>query len=210
MDEARRAWHVRRVEIGTDLRTHRLVLGATQAAVGEAIGISGSEVSRREHGVAAHVSVESLTEHAAAVGLRLVLTAYPTGTGLRDAAQLRYLERFQERVSPSFSREVEAVIPQAGDLRAIDLVLRATGCLIAVEVITRLGDMQAQLRDARLKARDFGATRLVIAVAATHANRRLLEAARPALLGAWDLDTRRVMGILAAGKQPERDAIVLI
>jgi hypothetical protein len=35
-------------------------------------------------------------------------------------------------------------------------------------------------------------------------------AARPALLGAWDLDTRRVIGRLAAGRQPERDALVMI
>jgi hypothetical protein len=77
-------------------------------------------------------------------------------------------------------------------------------------VITRLGDIQAQLRDGRVKARDIGATRLIIVVAATHANRRALEAVRSALLGAWDLDTRRVIGRLAAGRQPERDALVMI
>jgi transcriptional regulator with XRE-family HTH domain len=210
VDEARRAWHVRRVEIGADLRTRRLLLGTTQAEVGAAIGISASEVSRRERGDAPYVGVESLTEHAAAVGLRLVITTYPTGAGVRDAGQLRYIRRFLDRVSPAFTHELEAPIPLPGDLRAIDLVLRATGCLIAVEVITRLGDIQAQLRDGRVKARDIGATRLIIVVAATHANRRALEAVRSALLGAWDLDTRRVIGRLAAGRQPERDALVMI
>jgi transcriptional regulator with XRE-family HTH domain len=210
VDEARRSWHRRRVEIGGELRTHRLLLGATQAQVGQAIELSASEVSRREHGDAPHTSVESLCEHAAAVGLRLFITAHPTGAGVRDAAQLRYIHRFLERIPDAFRRELEAVIPLPGDLRAVDVVLRATGCLIAVEVITRLGDVQAQLRDARLKARDLGATRLVIVVAATHANRRAFDAARPALAGAWDIDTRRVMAALAAGRQPDRDAIVLI
>jgi len=154
--------------------------------------------------------VLSLAEHAASVGLRLVITTYPVGGGVRDSGQLRVIHRFLERVSDRFLRELEAAIPLPGDLRAIDVLLRATGCLIAVEVITRLGDMQGQIRAARLKARDIGATRLILVVAATHANRRALDDARSALLGTWDLDTRRVMAALAAGQQPAHDAVVLI
>lgn len=210
VDEARRLWHHRRVALGGDLRIGRLTRGASQTAVGDAIGVSASEISRREHGNAPNVSVCSLMEHGAAVGLRAVITTHPMGGGVRDAAQLKYTHRFLERVSDRFLRELEAVIPLPGDLRAVDLVLRASGCLVAVEVITRLGDVQAQIRVARAKARDIGATRLILAIAATHANRRALDEARPALAGAWDLDTRRVMAALAAGGQPDRDAIVLI
>ncbi len=210
VDEARRGWHQLRVAIGADLRTRRLVLGARQADVGQAIGVSPSEISRRERGDAPHVAVLSLSEHAAAVGLRMTIGLVPLGGGVRDAAQLKYIHRFLERVSGRFTRELEAAIPIAGDLRAIDVVLRSAGRLIAVEVITRLGDVQAQVRAARLKARDVGATRLILVVAATRANRRALDEARPALIGAWDLDTRRVMAALAAGRQPDHDAIVMI
>ena len=210
IDEARRSWHGRRVALGEELRTGRRMNGATQAAVGAAIGVSASEVSRRENGLAPNVSARSLAEHAAAVGLRLALNLYPTGAGVRDAAQLRYIHRFLDRVSDQFLRELEAVIPVPGDLRAIDIILRSTGCLIAVEVITRISDVQAQIRLARNKARDIGATRLLLVVAATHANRRALDEARPALTGAWDMDTRRVMSALAAGRQPDHDAIVLL
>jgi len=210
VDEARRLWHQRRVSIGTDLRTARRTSGASQTDVGDAIGVSPSEVSRREHGNAPNVSALSLLEHAAAVGLRLAMTMHPIGGGVRDAAQLRSIHRLLERISDRFLRELEAVIPLPGDLRAVDVVLRATGCLIAAEVITRLGDVQAQIRLARTKARDIGATRLILVIAATHANRRALEDARPALTGSWDLDTRRVMAALAAGRQPDHDAIILI
>ena len=210
VDEARRSWHQRRLSLGSELRTSRLTNGATQTDVGAAIGVSASEISRREHGNAQNLSARSLSEHAAAVGLRLVITTYPTGGGVRDAAQLKYTHRFLERVSDTFLRELEAVIPLPGDLRAIDIVLRAVGCLIAVEVITRLGDLQAQIRAARNKARDIGATRLILVVAGTHANRRALDEARPAMNGAWDLDTRRVMAALAAGRQPDHDALILI
>ena len=210
VDEARRSWHQRRVSLGGDLRTSRLMNGATQADIGAAIGVSASEISRREHGDAPNVSARSLSEQAAAVGLRLVITTYPAGGGVRDAAQLKYIHRFLDRVSDRFLRELEAVIPLPGDLRAVDVVLRSAGCLIAVEVITRLGDVQAQIRFARNKARDIGATRLVLAVAGTHANRRVLDEARSALNGAWDLDTRRAMATLAAGRQPDHDALILI
>ena len=70
----------------------------------------------------------------AAVGLRVALGMHPAGGAIRDSAQLRYIERFLSRVSVAFLRELEAVIPVAGDLRAIDIVLRTSGCLIAVEV----------------------------------------------------------------------------
>ena len=210
IDEARRAWHQRRLELGAELRSQRVIGGASQADVGAAIGVSKSEVSRRERGEAPYVTAQSLQQHAAAVGLRMSLTLHPIGGRVRDSAQLAYVHRFLERVSTEFARELEAVIALPGDPRAVDIVLRASGCLIAIEIITRLGDVQAQLRVARIKARDIGATRLIIGVAATHANRRALDAARPALVGAWDLDTRRVLAALAAGRQPDNDAIVLI
>jgi hypothetical protein len=149
-------------------------------------------------------------EHAASVGLKLALNAYPAAGGLRDEAQLRYTRRFLERVSGDFQRQLEAVIPLPGDRRAVDLLLRAPGCMIAVEVITRFGDAQAQTRAVRLKARDIGATHVVIVVADTHANRRALEAGRPAMVGVWDFDTRRVLRALAGGRPPERDAIIAL
>ena len=210
IDEVHRAWHRKRVEIGGELRTNRLIGGASQRDVAEAIGVSASEVSRRERGDAPNVTAISLQDHAAAVGLRLALSLHPIGGRVRDSAQLKYAHRFLARVSDRFKRELEAVIPIAGDLRAVDIVLRAPGCVIAVEIITRLGDVQAQIRVARLKARDIGATRLILVIAATHANRRALQAARPALIGSWDLDTRAVMAALAEGRQPDHDAIVLI
>ncbi len=108
------------------------------------------------------------------------------------------------------TRQLEAVMPVAGDLRAIDVVLTKPGVCIAVELITRLVDVQAQVRIARLKARDFGATRLLIVVAATRANRRALDGARAVLAAAFDLDSRRVLAALEARDETPRDAIIFI
>ena len=80
---------------------------------------------------------------------------------------------------------------------------------VAVEVITRLGDLQAQVRSARLKARDIGATRLVLVVADTHANARVVDALRLLLASDFELDARHVLGDLEAGREPSRDALIL-
>jgi hypothetical protein len=154
--------------------------------------------------------MRQLTQVAAAVGLRLSCKAYPIGAPIRDAAQVAYVERFLARIGASWGRQLEAPVPLPGDLRAADVVLRRDGCVIVVEVITRLADVQAQLRAAIEKARDIGATRLVIVLAATHTNRKALDAARGTLPGSFAIDTRGVMADLAAGRDPRVNAVVLL
>lgn len=198
------------MDIGDQLRTARHILGITLRQVGAAIGVSESEVCRRELGKAPRLNGEKLAIHAAAVGLRVSVRLFPVGGGIRDAAQARYIARFVARVGRAWKVLLEAPIPQAGDLRAIDVLLVSAEIRIAVEVITRLADLQAQVRAAQLKARDSGATRLVLVIAATRANRNALAGARATLVPAFDLDTRRVMADLAAGRDPGRDAIVLL
>jgi transcriptional regulator with XRE-family HTH domain len=186
------------------------VAGLTQRAVATATRTSASRICRIEQGRIPTVTWRQLTQVAAAVGLRLSAKAYPVGSAVRDAAQLRYLERFLARIGIGWNRQLEVPIPLPGDLRAIDLVLRGPSCLMAVEVITRLADVQAQLRAASIKARDFGANRLIIVLAGTHANRRALDAALGSLPGSFAVDTRRVMADLAAGRDPRLNAIVLL
>jgi transcriptional regulator with XRE-family HTH domain len=196
-------------ETGDQLRTARLMLGATQADVGAAIGVSQKEISRRERG-RTRVLGESLAAHAAAVGLRVSLKLWPAGGGIRDAAQARYVAAFVGRVGRLWRVTLEAPVDAVGDLRAVDILLVRGDVRVAVEVITRIADVQAQVRAAALKARDIGATRLILAVAGTHANRRALADAGGALISAFDLDTRRLMKELAAGRDPGRDGLVLL
>ena len=183
--------------------------GATQADLARHIGVSRYRVGRIERHQLASASVEYLVRHAAAVGLRLSVKLYPVGGGLRDAAQARYIARFLERIGKAWRVRLEVPVPLPGDLRAVDIVLYG-GAEIAVEVITTLLDLQAQLRAAQLKQRDVGAARLIIVVAGSRANRRAIDEARPALLAAFDLDTRRTLAALAAGRDPGRDSIILL
>jgi transcriptional regulator with XRE-family HTH domain len=210
IDAARLRWARTRVDIGDQLRASRLALGLPMRQLAAAIGVSTSEISRRERGEAPRINGEKLSVHAAAVGLKLAVSLWPVGGGIRDAAQARYIAAFVARVGRPWRVVLEAPVRISGDLRAADVVLSRGDIRLVVEVMTRLADLQAQVRAAQLKARDLGATRLIVVVAATHANRRALAEARPAVLDAFDLVTRRVMAELAAGRDPGRDAIVML
>ncbi|MGQ0607414.1 MAG: hypothetical protein ACT4OQ_02950 [Chloroflexota bacterium] len=210
LDEARRMWQRMARELGDQLRSGRHVLGATQKQVGMAIRVSTSEISRRELGRSRRLTGEKLAVHSAAIGLKLSIKLYPLGGGVRDAAQATYLAAFVARVGRAWKVTLEEPIPLAGDLRAIDALLTGRDARIAVEVITRLADLQAQIRAAQLKAQEIRATRLVLVIAATRANRAALASVRSSLVAAFDLDSRRVLSDLAAGRDPGRDAIVLL
>ena len=198
------------MHIGEQFRTARLVRGLTLREVAAAIGSSASEISRRELGRSSRLTGEKLAVHAAAIGLRLSVNLWPVGGGVRDAAQARHVAAFVARVGRTWRVLLEAPIRIAGDLRAVDVLLIRGEVRIAVEVITRLADLQAQIRAAQLKARDIGATRLILVIAGTHNNRRALQATRGSLADAFDLDTRRVMADLARGADPGRDSIVVL
>ncbi|HEX7225047.1 MAG TPA: hypothetical protein VF367_05670 [Candidatus Limnocylindria bacterium] len=152
----------------------------------------------------------SLAAHAAAVGLRMWIRLYPAGSPLRDVAQARYVAEVVRRVTHRYAIQVEAPVPRPGDHRAADLLLTRGDDRIVVEVVTRLTDLQGQLRAMKLKARDLEATRLICVVADTHANARVLREARPLIGAMVDLDSRRVLAELAAGRDPGRDAVVTL
>ncbi len=210
IDGARHAWERNAARIGDELRTGRHILGLTLRELSAATGVSKSELSRRELGKSRRLTGEKLAVHGAAVGLRLSISLWPAGGGVRDAAQARYIAAFVSRVGRLWRVRLEAAVPLPGDLRAADVLLQRGTLRIVVEVITRLADLQAQVRSAQHKARDLDATRLIVVVAATHANRNALASTRGALVDAFDLDSRRVLAELAAGRDPGRDAIVVL
>ena len=210
LDDANRWWRRMELEIGDQLRTARHLLGLTQKQVATALGISQSDVSRRERGRAPRFTGQALARHAAAIGLKPSIKLWPIGGGVRDEAQARYVARLLARVGAAWKVILEAPIPTPGDLRAVDILLIAGPTRIAVEVITRLADLQAQVRACQLKGRDIGATRLVIIVAGTHANRDALRSVRSTMVNSFELDARRVLAVLVAGRDPGRDAIITL
>lgn len=208
--EARDRWSRVWPELAGELREARLMAGLTQTGVATALGVSRDRVSRVESHKVRSVGVDYLFAHAAAVGLKASVKLYPVGGALRDEAQAAYITRFLERIGHLWRVMLDVPIPLPGDLRAVDIVLQNSSLKIVGEVITRLRDLQAQLRAAQLKQRDLGADRLILVIAGSHANRQALIAARPTVLATFELDTRRVLASLEAGADPGRDAVIVI
>lgn len=89
-------------------------------------------------------------------------------------------------------------------------VITIPGCRCVVEVITRLADLQAQLRVARIKQRDLRADRLIFVVSGSTTNRRTIRDMGPAVADAFPLDTRSALARLGDGLDPEADALIVL
>jgi len=196
--------------LGRELRLARIAAGATQTRIARTLGWSQARVSLIERGRYSSATLTDHARHAAAVGLKLWVRAYPGARRILDAPQLALLERLRVRIAASWGWELEVPVPIAGDLRAGDCRLTVPGCSILVEAITRLADAQAQARAAQRKRRDLRCNRLVLLIANSRANRRALAEAGPAFQAAFPISTRAAVRALGAGSDPGGDAIVLL
>jgi transcriptional regulator with XRE-family HTH domain len=199
-------------ELGADLRSSRLAAGLTLREVGAAIGVSASVVLETELARRPGPRPPLLAAHAAAVGLRVRVRAYPEGEPLRDAGSVALAAAFRRRLSGDVVfRAEQPVTNDPSDQRAFDaVVLLRPDCRCAVEFVTRLHDCQAQLRQLHLKQRDGRLDRMIVVVKATRHNRRALAAAEDVLRATFPLGTRRVMAALADGRDPGADGVVLL
>ena len=184
--------------------------GLSQSSVAQAIGVSHSWISRAEQGSGADLTLPMLARWAATVGLAVRTSLYPLIAPIRDLRQVALIGRLSARASPTWRIRLEVPVPIAGDLRAVDMLLSAPGCSIVVEAITRLSDVQAQLRAAQLKQRDLHAERLMLLISDTQPNRHALRAAASILATEFPLGSRSALAALVEGKDPGANAIIVL
>jgi transcriptional regulator with XRE-family HTH domain len=199
-----------RRDIGRELRVARVLAGLTQREVAGRLGRARSHVSRVEHGRIATLDLTRIATHASVVGLKPWLRMYPAIGRPLDAGQLALFERLRARLAPRWSVRLEVPMPGAGDLRAADATIAIAGCTCMVELITRLADFQAQIRAARLKQRDLKAERVILAVAASVTNRRMLRSMGTAVPDALPVGTKATLRALSEGVDPGADGLVIL
>jgi hypothetical protein len=146
---------------------------------------------------------------APAVGLLLAASLHPNGDPVRDRAHLALLGRFRARLHPSLMWRTEIPMPIAGDLRAGDGHVEGGFGAALVEAETKLTDIQAIERKARLKKRDLGADRLILLVADTPGNRRAI-ALHGDIEQRFPIGTRRCLAALSRGADPGGDCLVIL
>ena len=199
-----------RIDIGADIRGARLAAGLPLSQVGRAINRSASWVSRVERGIVTSVTLDDLIVLGSAVGLKVWVTTFPAERAIHDAPQLALLRRFRARIGDAWQWSYEVLVPIQRDQRAADAVIRTASTVVMIEAFTRLADAQAQLRAVQAKARDMGIGRVVLVIAATHANRNGLDMAADVVAADFPLGTRAVLSALGAGRDPGANGIVLL
>ena len=197
-------------EVGRELRGARLSAGLTLRAVADAVGASPSTILRMEGGDASALNVTTLARHAAAVGLRPRLKAYPEGAPIHDAGQVALIRDFRERY-PNLKLTLEVpVTDDPFDARAFDATTRLGSETCALEFLTRFRDTQGQLRPLLKKQSDAGIRRLIVVIRATRGNRRAVSAAIDIMKDTFPVGSRGVIRALAAGHDPGGNGIVLL
>ena len=166
-------------------------------------------ISRIERNARPRLTIDEASVVCAVLGLHLHVKAYPAGSPVRDAAQLRVATRLRPHVSERFIWRTEVAVGGHGDLRAWDVHLSGPA-RIGIDIETRLHDMQALQRRLELKLRDSDVDLVVLVVAGTRHNRRVVREHRAALLSTLPLDTAEVLAALRSGEAPRASGLVLI
>ena len=184
----------------------------TQKQVAKLAGTSQATVSRVESGKIRQLSFIVAAQIDAAVGSDLWVKTYPSGHRPRDLAQLLRLDTFHANGVAPLRHRREVPLPVIGphpDQRAWDATIEDGHEVMAVEFEVRLYDYQAQLRRIRLKQRDGQPDRLLVVVADTSRNRRVLREFGPLDQDLPHLLSKEVVADLRAGRLP-RTGIVLV
>jgi transcriptional regulator with XRE-family HTH domain len=189
--------------------TARAAAGLSRRELARRIGVSEQTWARGERGDHGTLTVDLAARMAPAVGLELALTLYPAGDPVRDRGQLALLGRLRRRIPDAPGWRVEVPVPIAGDLRSGDAMVTVDEGDILIEAETHLDDVQAVERKGAAKARDLGAIRLVILLADTRHNRRVIHD-HPELRVRFPIDTRTCLARLARGVDPGDDALVIL
>lgn len=209
-DRARSLAQASLASVGREIRRARLDRDLSQATAASSIGKSASSWSRLERGAAPYLPLRDLVRAAAVVGLELSIRAYPGGAALRDRAHLELLERFRGRLGAGALWHTEVPLPNPGDRRAWDALIRVPPVRIGVEAETRARDSQELQRRLGLKRRDGGVDHLILLLSDTRNNRAFVRGLSQGFLADFPIPASVALGRLGASLDPGGSAIVLL
>jgi transcriptional regulator with XRE-family HTH domain len=183
-----------------ELRNARLAAGLRQSVVAKALGISRQLLSTWELGRVLPDPLQ-FARWGAVVGRDVRLAVYSAGSALRDSAHVDLLTRARGAIAGPWTWRTEVpVSTEPLDRRAIDVVLTAAGMRIGLELVTRLIDAQALIRQANLKLEAGRLAHMILVLSDTAHNREAVRAAGAYLKDSYPLESRAVLAALRAGQ----------
>jgi len=199
------------IELGREIRQARVEHGLSQETVARAAKTSRATVGRIEQARLEGASINQLARLLAVVGLELSARAYPAGQPVRDVAHLDLIDRLRRTVDRGVTWHFDVPLGIPGDQRAWDAVMSVGHASVAVEVETRLRDLQAVQRRVGLKKRDCpGVSGVVLLLSATRHNRNVFREFREALVSDFPVEPGAMLQALAAGHDPGGSGVVLL
>jgi hypothetical protein len=197
-------------QLGEELRLGRIGLGLSRP---RRSGVSASTISRIEDGDRA-ARVDTLVAIGAAVGMNVVLKAYPGATPrLRDTGQLTIAQQLCSIAHATWRPRLEVA---AGDYgRCADLVLYGADEIIHIEIERVAADLQAQYRLATSKrsflaSADVRPVRLVLAVEDSVRNRSALQPHDSLLRSQLPAGSRHILRAIRTGTPLGADGLLWI
>lgn len=198
-----------RLRLAEELTNARAAAGLSIRELALRVGVGPHRLERAERGDPGTLTIDLAARLASMLGLQLAVSLHPNGDPVRDRGHLALLGRFRARMHPGLKWRTEVPTPITGDLRAGDASIELPNVLILIEAETRVVDLQSVERKANLKRRDLGAERLILLLADTPNNRRVL-ALHPELRERFPITQRRCLAALGRGEDPGGDALVVL
>lgn len=202
------------IRFATELRVARVGAGLTQRQVAVRAGVSQSVVADAERGDPG-LSLAVRCRLAAATGHELALKLYPTASiPLRDSGQMRIAQAIASAAGSPWQPRFE-VPTGPGPMRAADMVLESPDEVVHIEIERALVDFQAQLRGAEIKrtslaAHDPRPVRLVIALPARAATRRVMTVHAGVIKRALPVSSRSIWLAIRGGRRVGGDGVLFV
>jgi transcriptional regulator with XRE-family HTH domain len=198
----------------TELRDARLTAALSLDQLAREVGWSAAAVGRFHSGHRQDVGIVELSEIASVLGYEVSVGLHPIGDPLRDKGQLACGRRLNAMLSDRWRVTDETLLPGAGEQRAWDKLLRLVDatprCLVGVDIESRAWDIQALVRRTRGRERDGEVDHILIVLADTTHNRRVVDALRATLGPGYATGPRRIMTALRSGQPLPGSGVVLL
>lgn len=197
----------------SELRVRRENLGISQPRLAGVLGYSQARLWRLET-ERVDATVVQLSEMASILGLELAVNLYELGDPIRDKGQQALGRRFDVIPAPVWQMTAETLLPNPGDRRSWDRLLRLTNSptrhLVGADLESRIRDIQALVRRTRERERDGGVDAILLVLSDSATNRSLVRQLRDALGPDYQTSPRAVLAALRQGKQLPGSGVVLV